>query len=183
MKILKLLFITLFLAFSSCESNAKKERKLEEVEKEMAHTRIERMEKDIGATLNDIQEAWNTNNKTLFRKVTNEDLTRFTNGKKEISTRAEYLNMMNSFHEGFSNVNVEITGETQFADHKSYSSFIFSGDNTGDFMGNPPTQRSVSIIGFSIWSYNEDGIAIQEEVYYDNHELLNQLGYVTSFPE
>ncbi|MBT8294990.1 MAG: ester cyclase, partial [Gramella sp.] len=93
------------------------------------------------------------------------------------------LSMMDSFHEGFSNIKVEITGEPVFAGHKTFTSFIFSGNNSGIFMGNAPTDKEVEVHGFSIWTFNEEGLATREEVYYDNNEFLTQLGYSLSPPE
>lgn len=183
MREIKMLLVIIMLIFLSCENTTKKEKKLEEAKKEMALTKVFKMEKDMRSTIDDLQEVWNKNDKTLMRKITIEDLNRFTNGKKEITSREEYLSMMDVFHEGFSNINVEVIGDPVFVDHKSYTRFTFSGDNTGSFNGNPPTGKSVRIHGFSIWSYNEEGMGTKEEVYYDHSNLLGQLGYVMNPPE
>ena len=183
MKEVKILIMMILTVFISCNKSARKEKELLEAEREMAHTKVMKMEKDMGTAISDIVSAWNEHNLNLMRNISVEEFNRFNNGKKEISSRSEYLSLMDSFHEGFSNIKVELTGEPAFSGNKSYTRFIFSGINTGTFMGNPPTDKEIEVHGFSIWTFNEHGQATMEEVYYDQGEFLMELGYALVPPE
>ena len=44
-------------------------------------------------------------------------------------------------------------------------------------MGNPATDKTLNVPGFSVWTFDGDGKAIQEDAYADNLAIYQQLGY------
>jgi hypothetical protein len=44
-------------------------------------------------------------------------------------------------------------------------------------MGNAPTNKKIVVHGLSIWKFDREGKAMQEDAYSDNLEVFQQLGY------
>jgi steroid delta-isomerase-like uncharacterized protein len=183
MRSLNIIFAVVLFVFFACENADKKDKEMEEAQKEIADNRAKNKEKEARKIIGDLARAWTNNDKDLMNSIMAEDVVRYVNGQKESSTREQYISNVDSFHNAFSNIKVELSKEPVVMGDITFNRFSFSGNNTGNFMGNPPTDKSIRIHGLSIWSLNDKGKAIKEEVYYDNHAILNQLGYNTSAPE
>ena len=50
-------------------------------------------------------------------------------------------------------------------------------------MDNPPTGKKIEIHGFSVWAFDSNGLAVQEDSFFDNMDMLSQLGYTLTPPE
>lgn len=131
--------------------------------------------KMINETLNNITKAWNTNDKDLMYSSMEKNVVRTANGVIIASDQAGYGNFMDIFHGGFPDFHVTID-DVSFKNNKAYVDWSVTGTNTGKFMDNAPTNKKIKTHGFSVWSFNGDGKATQEDAFYDNLEVYKQLG-------
>jgi len=140
------------------------------------------LENKILSNQNTSIEGWNQNDASAFKSMSVKNFIRNTNGVKTVSNQGEYVAMMDMFHTAFSDFKVNID-DYFIKDGKSFVNWTVTATNTGEFMENPPTGKKIKTQGYSIWSYNTNGEAIQEDAYYDNMELYSQMGYTVSPPE
>jgi steroid delta-isomerase-like uncharacterized protein len=139
------------------------------------------IEKTIMANHDKMVEAWNSNDANAFKTLTTSDVTRNSNGMRQAKNQDEYIALMQQFHTGFPDFKVRLDSKL-LKDGKSYLYWTCTGTNNGDFMGNPPTNKKMEIHGFSVWEFNSDGLAIREDAFFDNMDLLSQLGYAITPP-
>ena len=138
-------------------------------------------EQAIMATIAKVTEAWSNYDKELFASVSSPNVIRHGNGVLIANNLEEYAGFMDVFHTAFPDFNVAIDNYL-IQDGKSYVNWTVTGTNTGEFMGNAPTGKKVETHGVSIWTFDADGKAVQEDAFYDNMELYSQLGYSVSPP-
>lgn len=138
-------------------------------------------EKTILTAIDNAVKAWNTNDKELMYRSMDPNILRHTNGIKTQSGTKEYGEMMDLYHNAFKNFTVTLNNSNTKG-NKTYISWTISGTNTGEFMGNPATNKKISVPGFSVWSFNSEGKATQEEAYADNLAIFQQLGYSSPEP-
>ncbi|MCX2720289.1 nuclear transport factor 2 family protein [Lentiprolixibacter aurantiacus] len=138
-------------------------------------------EQAIMANQAKVAEAWSNYDKELFASAASPNVVRNANGIRIASNLEEYAGLMDVFHSAFPDFNVVVDSYV-IRDGKSYLTWTVTGTNTGEFMGNAPTGKAIKTHGMSIWTFDADGKAIQEDAYFDNMELYNQLGYTVSPP-
>ena len=136
----------------------------------------------IMANQDKIAEAWSNYDKELFASLAAPNVIRNGNGVRMASNLEEYAAFMDVFHTAFPDFNVTIDSYV-IQDGKSYINWTCTGTNTGEFMGNAPTGKKIVTHGMSVWVFDANGMVLQEDAYYDNMELYNQLGYTVSPPE
>ena len=133
-------------------------------------------EKAVLSTIQKVVEAWNTNDKELFKSVTVKDLVRNGNGLRVASNQAEYDSFMDLYHSAFPDFKVAIDN-TVIMGNTAYINWTVTGTNTGEFMGNPAVNKKIKTHGLSVWTFNKEGKGIQENAFSDNLEVYKQLGY------
>lgn len=139
-------------------------------------------EKAIQSTIKKVVDAWNNNDKELFASVAVKDFVRNGNGIRIASSLEEYAGFMDLYHEAFPDFkvtqdNAKIMGNT------AYINWTVTGTNTGEFMGNGATNKKIKTHGLSVWTFNQEGMAIQENAFSDNLEVYKQLGYTMPTPK
>jgi steroid delta-isomerase-like uncharacterized protein len=140
------------------------------------------IEKTIMANHDKMVEAWSSNDAEAFKALSVANVIRNSNGTRQANNQAEYAEMMNQFHTGFPDFNVKM--DSYFLkDGKSYINWTCTGTNTGPFMDNPPTGKKIEIHGFSVWVFDSNGLAVQEDSFFDNMDMLSQLGYTLTPPK
>ena len=139
-------------------------------------------EKLLSEQLNSyIDSCWNSQNIELFREITVEDFSREQNGIGVAGNRDEMEAHMQVFFTAFPDL--EVTLKTM--DVKKDKAFLLwqaSGTNTGVFGEVAPTGKKVKINGLSQIYFETDGKIIREVVYYNELDLLQQLGYALTPP-
>lgn len=138
-------------------------------------------EKTLKDAIDTAVKAWNSNDKELMASFMDPNILRTTNGIKTQTGTKEYGELMNLYHNAFKDFTVTLNSSNTKG-NKSYISWTITGTNTGEFMGNPATNKKISVPGFSVWTFNSDGKAVQEDAYADNLEIYNQLGYSAPAP-
>ena len=56
--------------------------------------------------------------------------------------------------------------------------FTMEGTNEGSLMGMKPTGRRASVALCEIVNYDKNGMAVSGNLYYDQYNMLTQLGYI-----
>lgn len=132
-------------------------------------------EKAIHSAIENITKAWNTNDKEMMASGMTSNFTRLENGNTIAKNPKEYAGFMDVYHGAFPDFTVKID-KTVINGNKVYMNWTCTGTNTGNFMENQPTNKKIKTHGFSVWTFNKDGKAIQEDAFYDNMVVFTQLG-------
>lgn len=133
------------------------------------------------ANLNKIVEGWNSRDLGLsnFKTYIADDFVRTSNGKPQFTGRDGYVDLMRAFSSSFSDQKVVIN-RTTVKGNQVLTSWTVSGTNDGPFLGNPATGIHVDIPGFSVWTFDDNGVLTGEDAYWNDLDTLTQLGYMVS---
>lgn len=132
----------------------------------------------VATNIKKYAEVWdgiiNGRNLTLFNTTNFDKNVRFHTSPADVvgidSARAYYANYLT----GFSNIRFEIRDIFGQGD-KLTKHWVFSGKHTGDFFGIPATGKLVSVQGSTI-ARMQNGVIMEEQDFFDNLDLLTQLG-------
>jgi hypothetical protein len=131
--------------------------------------------KAIMKTINKIVEGWNAHKIDNLKSVSVQNLVRTTNGVVQVKNINDYEEMMKALVSAFPDLKVRLD-KAVINNNKIYINWTVTGTNNGVFAGNPATSKKVKVHGFSVWTFNKDGKAIQEDAFFDNLTMFNQLG-------
>ncbi|MCJ7468446.1 MAG: ester cyclase [Maribacter sp.] len=126
-------------------------------------------------------EALNNKDLLAFRQVSIENCIRNLNGITVARHQNEMEANINVFFNGFPDAKVT-TDEVSTSNNLLFAQWTLSGTNTGNFGDYQPTGKKVNISGCSSLQFNEQGKIVREDVYYNELELLQQLGYTLNPP-
>ena len=132
-------------------------------------------DKAIYSTINNMIPIWNKNDQQALKALSVPNLIRNANGARQASNQDEYAAMMSSFFTGFPDFKVALE-DTKINGNKATITWRCTGTNSGEFLGNPATNKKINIPGMSVWTFNKDGKATQEDAFFDNLTMFNQLG-------
>jgi steroid delta-isomerase-like uncharacterized protein len=132
-------------------------------------------EKTLTNTINTMVAVWNKNDQDAMKSITVPNLIRNSNGTREVNNQEEYGAMMSNFFTGFPDFKV-VLENSEIKDNKAIITWRCVGTNTGEFLGNAPTNKKVNVLGMSVWTFNAEGKATQEDAFFDNQIMFNQLG-------
>ena len=165
--IVLLAFIILFI---SCREEQSQQNELEA--KEIA----------IKATINDmVTQCWNNKDMEKFRAIATENFIRKNNGIIVANNRNEMEATMNVFFTGFPDLEV-ILNNTIIKGNQAFSQWTAVGTNTGIFGETAATGKKIKFSGYTVGFYTDEAKYTGEEVYYNELELLQQLGYTLVSP-
>ena len=163
-------FVAFILLFISCKDQQSEKNKFEE--KEIA----------IKATINDmLTQCWNNKDMEKFRAIATENFMRKNNGIIVANNRNEMEATMNVFFTGFPDLEVKLNN-TVIKGNQAFTQWSALGTNTGIFGETAATGKKVKFNGYAVGYYNDEGKYTGEEVYYNELELLQQLGYTLVSP-
>ena len=103
------------------------------------------------------------------------------NGIRVVDDRSEMQAFMNIYFTGFPDARLE-TDETVINNRQLLTHWTFNGTNTGTFKQMLPTGKKVKINGYAAISFDSKGKIVREDIYYNELEFLQQLGYTLSPP-
>lgn len=118
----------------------------------------------------------NKNNTEVLKEVIANNYVRTMNGKKVAGNTKELIANYDVFRTAFPDQNVSLSN-LQVSDNDVFVNWIFTGTHNGEFNGLAPTGNKVKIFGVSRIKFTGEGKVNQEDVYYNELELMNQLGY------
>lgn len=110
-----------------------------------------------------------------------EDYLRNMNGIPVVTNKTELKAKRNLFGIGFPDYTVTLSNSI-VCDNQGYVDWIFIGTNTGQFAEVMATGKKVKINGFSHLYFNKEGRIYREDIFYNELELLQQLGYSLENP-
>lgn len=132
-------------------------------------------EKALQTNIRNMVTVWNKNDQAQMKAISVPNLIRNSNGLKTASNQDDYAAMMTSFFTGFPDFKV-VLEDSKIVGNKAIITWRCLGTNTGEFLGNEPTNKKVNLPGMSVWTFNADGKAVQEDAFFDNLNMFNQLG-------
>ncbi len=159
---IKIAVILLFI--TSCNTN----------DAEITKSRL--AEKMIRTNVSAFIKAWNANDAETVVSLSTVDLLRTTNGNPHVRNQDGYVGWMSAHHAAFPDANIVLDVAT-VSDSKAFIYWTFTGTNTGQFGNVAATNQKVENHGFSIWTLNNEGKLTNEDVFYDNLSIRQQLGY------
>lgn len=165
---LNLCILFLFLLLVSCNKGKAEKESLSE--------------NDWKVTMNIlIDSCWNAQKTEQLKIISNEKFIRIMNGIEMAGDQEEIKAHMNVFFNGFPDMKLVIN-EIYNKNNRVFIKWTFTGTNTGVFGESPATGKKVKILGFSSVLLNTEGKIVKEDVFYNELDLLQQLGYTMKFP-
>ena len=124
-----------------------------------------------------IDTCWNQQNFEVLEDLTASQFMRHLNGVKVAQGRTELKAHLQMFFTAFPDLKIS-TDEVYLKDNMAFLHWNAQGTNIGIFGEVAPTGKKVNINGLSHLSFDGEGKISKEVVYYNELELLQQLGYV-----
>lgn len=128
-----------------------------------------------------VEKSWNLKDTLLLKELTSPGFKRSMNGIRVSSTQRELQSNMQVFFKGFPDLEIKITGLAG-KDRDRIVEWKAEGTNTGVFGETPATGKKINVSGISWIRFDPDGRMTEEQVYYNELELLQQLGYTLTPP-
>ena len=132
-------------------------------------------DKALYTTIKNMVTIWNKNDQVAMKAISVPNLIRNANGQRIANNQDEYGAMMTSFFTGFSDFKVTLE-DTKINSNKAIITWRCTGTHNGEFLGNAPTNKKINMLGMSVWTFNKDGLEVEEDAFFDNLIMFNQLG-------
>ena len=151
-------------------------------QKKLGRNNMSSKEMQMQITLDTLMEAcWNKKEIAKLELVMTEDVSRRVNNIIVAHNRKEVAANIAVFISGFPDLTITLSN-LHLSDNYAFYNWTFSGTNTGIFGEFPATGKKVKVNGISKIIFNEEGIIVQEDVSYNELDLLQQLGYSLNPP-
>jgi steroid delta-isomerase-like uncharacterized protein len=128
-----------------------------------------------------IDSCWNDHNVSRINKLVSKDFIRIQNGITVAGNENEMAAHMNVFFTGFPDLKIQYH-DAYIQGNDIFMNWECTGSNTGIFGEMPATGKKIKIQGFSHLYFTEEGKLFKEDVYYNELDLLQQLGYTLTSP-
>ncbi|WP_276389979.1 ester cyclase [Eudoraea chungangensis] len=128
-----------------------------------------------------IDTCWNQKKTNRLNPIIAKNFERRLNGISVASNTNELKAHMQVFFMGFPDLVIN-TRELNIKDNMIFLQWESIGRNTGVYGEMPPTGKKVKINGLTHLYFNEKGEIFKEEVFFNELELLQQLGYTLNSP-
>ncbi len=167
MKTLHLFYVALLLLIVSCNmSSQKSEESDNQVKEDVIEAKIETF----------LTSYLNKKDETVLINILTDNYVRHINGITVASNLEELKAAMNIFYKGFPDL--QITNESIYVkEGEAFVHFTFVGTNTGIFAEAAATGKKIKVKGLSHLYFNDEGKMYQEDIYYNELDFLQQLGY------
>ena len=128
-----------------------------------------------------VAEAWNKKNTAYLDDKLADNFIRSANGIVVANNKAEMAPAMDVFFKAFPDLNLVVNNIT-VKRNRSYTTWTFTGNNTGMFGEAPATGKKVTFSGISVGAWTDDGKLNREDVYFNELSMMQQLGYILQPP-
>lgn len=120
-------------------------------------------------------------NNSILDTIITSNFVRNINGIEVASDPAELKASINVYYIGFPDL--ELTNQFRVVKgNQMFSNWVITGTNTGVYGEIPATGKKIKITGFSHFYFNDNGLIYREDIYYNELDLLQQLGYSITPP-
>jgi len=123
-----------------------------------------------------VNEFLNKQDASVLGDILTDNYVRYMNDVKVASNPQELADGMQAFFTGFPDFNITNPHRSPIFDNTMFIHWEMTGTNTGEFNGSPATSKKVKISGLSRLHFNGDGKVDEENVFYDQLSLMEQLG-------
>ena len=167
MKTIDLLLVSIIFLFTSCNNN---------------QSDIQEKEELINTNLNTFIDSYlNKKDISQLKEIVDENYIRKMNGVIVASNIQELKATINVFLSGFPDYKF-ISENSYIKDNNAFVYWTFTGTNRADFAEQPATGKKVTVNGYSHFYFNKKGKIYKEEGFYNELDLLQQLGYTLKPP-
>lgn len=128
-----------------------------------------------------IDSCWNDQNVSKLNELVSKDFVRVLNGINVAGNENEMAAHMNVFFTGFPDLNIQYS-HAYIEGSNIFMNWECTGSNTGVFGEMRATGKKVKIQGLTHLYFTEEGKLYKEDVYYNELDLLQQLGYTLTAP-
>ncbi|WP_297798168.1 ester cyclase [uncultured Eudoraea sp.] len=128
-----------------------------------------------------IDSCWNDQNVTKLNELVAKDFIRILNGINVAANENELGAHMNVFFTGFPDLKIQYNN-LYIEGNNLFMNWECTGSNTGIFGEMPATGKKIKIQGLSHLYFTDEGKLYKEDVYYNELDLLQQLGYTLEAP-
>ncbi|WP_242158515.1 nuclear transport factor 2 family protein [Aestuariivivens sediminis] len=134
-------------------------------------------EKEANAKLDVfVNEFLNNKNSSVLADILAKDYVRYMNDVKDSASPEDLVSSMNVFFTGFPDFKISNPQRSSLAGNTIFVHWEMTGTNTGEFNGSPATGNKVKISGLSRLHFNGEGKIDEENVYFDQLNMMQQLG-------
>ena len=134
-------------------------------------------EKTIDAAIDKlVNEFHNKQNTAILGEFMADNYVRYMNDVKVAENPKELTDGMNVFFTGFPDFHIKLLHKSPIFNNTRFVHWEMTGTNTGEFDGSPATGKKVKITGLSRIHFNGQGKIDEENVFYDQLSLMQQLG-------
>ncbi len=128
-----------------------------------------------------LEKGWNEKDLSAVDTYFAESIIRKVNGVNLATSKNELAANMQVYFTGFPDLEIQM--DNMISDgNEIYLSWTITGTNTGDFGDLPPTGKKIKISGITRMDFDQEGKITNEEVYYNELSLLQQMGHTLSPP-
>ncbi|WP_321372359.1 ester cyclase [uncultured Desulfuromusa sp.] len=120
-----------------------------------------------------IEEAFNNGNLSILDDIIHPDY-HFSSPDSQITGIGQLNEFIQSFRAAFPDLRIHID-DIFASDDRTCTSFTLTGTHKGDFMGIPPTKKTVAVRGMVISKFQDNKISEEWEIL-DNLGFFQQLG-------
>ena len=167
MKRHSILVFTLILVMLSCNQKRANQTVLE------ARARDSTVMVDVRTYVDSL---WNGKDTSLFKKISARGFERSLNGIVVANTVREMQSHLNVFFTAFPDLTLSLK-DAYVDDGRAFLQWSAEGTNTGVYGEVAPTGKKVKINGMSQLYFDKEGKLYREYVYFNELDLLQQLGY------
>lgn len=128
-----------------------------------------------------IDSSWNDKNLSTFETMATVDFVRNLNGISVAKNANEMEAHMKVFFTAFPDLEISLE-ESEVKGNKIFLLWKSTGTNTGVFGEVAATGKKVKIYGLSHLYFDDNGKLFREDVFYNELDLLQQLGYTLTPP-
>lgn len=134
-------------------------------------------EKAIAAAVDKlVNEFHNKKNTAILSEFLDDNYIRYMNDVKVATNPKELADAMNVFFTGFPDFKIKLLHKSPVFNNTQFLHWEMTGTNTGEFDGTPATGKKVKVTGLSRVHFNGEGRMDEENVFYDQLALMQQLG-------
>lgn len=128
-----------------------------------------------------ISEFFNKRDNTVLSNILTDNYIRYMNREKVASNPKELVASLDVFFTGFPDLKISILHKS-IKDNTVFLHWGFEGTNTGEFAGYPASGKKAKTEGLSRLHFNGEGKIDIENVYFDQLDLMQQLGITLAPP-
>jgi predicted ester cyclase len=128
-----------------------------------------------------IDSCWNDQNVSKLNELVEKNFVRMLNGINVAGNENEMAAHMNVYFTGFPDLNIQYS-DAYIEGNNIFMNWECTGSNTGVFGEMRATGKKIKIQGLTHLYFTEEGKLYKEDVYYNELDLLQQLGYTLTAP-